>query len=89
MTATDSTTAPIWETLRGVLDPELGENVVDLGIIKDVRLADQPEKRGQDVTDNDIQRIARRVECSPFVQNDLCLAHINHEVIAGTIWNCL
>ncbi len=39
MTTTDSATAPIWETLRGVLDPELGENVVDLGMIKDVRLA--------------------------------------------------
>ena len=29
----------IWEVLRGVLDPELGESVVDLGMIKDVRVA--------------------------------------------------
>ena len=30
----------IWEALRGVLDPELGENVVDLGMIKQVRIVD-------------------------------------------------
>lgn len=40
MTALDDQTTPIWEALRGVLDPELGENVVDLGMIKDVRLGD-------------------------------------------------
>ncbi len=39
MTAATDSTAPIWEALRGVLDPELGENVVDLGMIKDVSLA--------------------------------------------------
>ena len=36
MTTITAATAPIWEALRGVLDPELGENVVDLGMIKDV-----------------------------------------------------
>ncbi len=36
---TDSATTPIWEALRGVLDPELGENVVDLGMIKGVHVA--------------------------------------------------
>ncbi len=39
MTAATDSTAPIREALRGVLDPELGENVVDLGMIKDVSLA--------------------------------------------------
>jgi ATP-binding protein involved in chromosome partitioning len=36
MTTDQATTEPIWEALRGVLDPELGENVVDLGMIKGV-----------------------------------------------------
>jgi len=34
----DPATEKIWEALRGVLDPELGENVVELGMIKDVRV---------------------------------------------------
>ncbi len=38
MTAIDDQTTPIWAALRGVLDPELGENVVDLDMIKDVRV---------------------------------------------------
>lgn len=41
MTTIDEQTTPIWEALRGVLDPELGENVVDLGMIKDVRVNDR------------------------------------------------
>ncbi|MCP3977151.1 MAG: Mrp/NBP35 family ATP-binding protein [bacterium] len=38
MKAITGQTAPIWEALRGVLDPELGESVVDLDMIKDVRV---------------------------------------------------
>jgi ATP-binding protein involved in chromosome partitioning len=38
MTTITEPTEPIWEALRGVLDPELGESVVDLGMIKDVSL---------------------------------------------------
>ena len=40
MTTDQATTEPIWEALRGVLDPELGENVVDLGMIKGVTVTD-------------------------------------------------
>ena len=40
MTTISEPSAPIWEALRGVLDPELGENVVDLGMIKDVTVTD-------------------------------------------------
>jgi ATP-binding protein involved in chromosome partitioning len=40
MTTITGPTEAIWEALRGVLDPELGENVVDLGMIKDVGLTD-------------------------------------------------
>jgi len=38
MTTIADHTTPVWEALRGVLDPELGENVVDLGMIKGVLL---------------------------------------------------
>ena len=38
MTVSTDATVPIWETLQGVLDPELGESVVDLGMIKGVTL---------------------------------------------------
>ncbi|NND04050.1 MAG: Mrp/NBP35 family ATP-binding protein [Acidimicrobiia bacterium] len=38
MTTVTDRTLPIWEALQGVLDPELGESVVDLGMIKGVRL---------------------------------------------------
>ncbi len=41
MTTITDSTEPIWEALRGVLDPELGENVVDLGMIKGVRLQER------------------------------------------------
>jgi len=40
MTTVSEPAAAIWNALRGVLDPELGENVVDLGMIKHVRVAD-------------------------------------------------
>ena len=28
----------IWEALKNVLDPEIGESLVDMGLIKDVRV---------------------------------------------------
>ena len=40
MTTTAPTEADIWQTLRQIIDPELGCNLVDLGMIYDVALDD-------------------------------------------------
>jgi metal-sulfur cluster biosynthetic enzyme len=38
MSATAPTEADIWQTLRRIIDPELGCNIADLGMIYDVAL---------------------------------------------------
>lgn len=38
MTTTAPTEADVWKTLRQIIDPELGCNIVDLGMIYDVAL---------------------------------------------------
>ena len=52
----------IREALKQVIDPELFVNIVDLGLIYDVRLADAEERqdRCHDRHDHDQPRLSRR-----------------------------
>ena len=40
MPATTPTTNDVRETLRGVIDPELGDNVVDLGMVRGIQVGE-------------------------------------------------
>jgi len=59
-----SATAPLWQALREVMDPEIPISLVDLGLIYDVRFEDG-------VVDVDLTFTATACPCMAFIRMDI------------------
>lgn len=93
MTATAATypvpleeqTGPLWDSLRGVMDPELPVSLVDLGLVYDVRESASGE------VEVDLTFTASGCPCMAFIKMDLEEALLAVDGVSGVtiheVWN--